>query len=286
MTRTGKCSNYAGCLVAYRNEEVRVETGEFVCPECKQPLNAASAGNKKRVTWSPVLYTAGAIVFVLVALSFWNQCRRVGNGVAPPTEPRSVPAVESAPTPPALSPEPPEPRVERAIPVQPSDREPIPGPRLNLDLRNEENKRVKADVLKRIDLMPTVSAKNKDSLYLSVERARRMGRLAAIPFASGKSSIGANETEALKREMQSEQIQQLVQDPTAVFVVLGYADTKGDEKQNLEISERRAKSVLDALRNRCGIVNIIHAVGMGGSALFDEQKTEKNRVAEIWAVLP
>ena len=71
-----------------------------------------------------------------------------------------------------------------------------------------------------------------------------------------------------------------------VFVILGYADQKGSEKINSDISLSRARSVMDTLRDKCGVQNVMHSVAMGGSNLFSSQQIEKNRVAEIWAVLP
>jgi outer membrane protein OmpA-like peptidoglycan-associated protein len=91
----------------------------------------------------------------------------------------------------------------------------------------------------------------------------------------------------LRAALASAQLQPLTQDPTCVFVILGFADMKGDEKTNIKVSLQRANSVLDTLRDRCGIMNVLHAVGMGGSTLFGNEKdAERNRVVEIWAVLP
>jgi outer membrane protein OmpA-like peptidoglycan-associated protein len=172
-----------------------------------------------------------------------------------------------------------EPEVRRAIAVH---AEATP----NLDLANDANRTVKSEVLKRIDLMPTISADNKDKLYMSVERARQMGRLLTIPFDSGRISMSSGDVEKLRVSLQEPQIAKLMSDPTAVFVILGFADTKGDEQKNIKISEQRADSVLRALKEKCGVINVMHSVGMGGSTLFDAAGTEKNRVAEIWVVLP
>jgi len=157
----------------------------------------------------------------------------------------------------------------------------------NLDLQDSENQRVKTEVLKRIDLMPTISEEDKDKLYMSVERARQMGKILTIPFPSGYVAVSPSDVDQLRGALASAQLQPLTKDPTCVFVVLGFADMKGDEKANLHISTERAQSVLNTLRDRCGILNVMHAVGMGGSTLFgNEQDAERNRVVEIWAVLP
>jgi outer membrane protein OmpA-like peptidoglycan-associated protein len=157
---------------------------------------------------------------------------------------------------------------------------------LNLNVQDAENARVKDEVLRRIDLMPGVSAANKDKLYASVDHARGMGRVLTIPFEKGESAVRTTDIERIKIQMQTPQIKQLIDDPTVVFVVLGYADQKGNEKINSEVSLTRARSVLDALRDKCGFQNVMHAVAMGGSTLFSAQEAEKNRVVEIWAVLP
>lgn len=155
-----------------------------------------------------------------------------------------------------------------------------------MDLGKSENKRVKEEVLTRIDLMPKVSQANKDKLYNSVERARRMGLVLTIPFGSGKIGLSTAEAQTLKTELDKKEIMEIRDDPTAVFVILGYADPKGDQKKNIEISQARADAVLDTMRERGGVNNVMHAVAMGGSTLHDARALEKNRVVEVWAALP
>ena len=155
-----------------------------------------------------------------------------------------------------------------------------------MNLAKTENQEVKEEVLKRIDLMPNVSSGNKDKLYNSVERARSMGKILTIPFGSGKITLGAAEAQALKEELEKAEIMKLREDPTAVFVILGYADPKGDEKKNVALSQARADAVLDVMRDKAGLNNVMHSVAMGGSTLVDTKDLEKNRIVEIWAVLP
>ena len=68
--------------------------------------------------------------------------------------------------------------------------------------------------------------------------------------------------------------------------MLGYADKKGDPGKNEEISLARANAVLNVLQNKFRLLNVMHSVGMGSSEMFDAQNLDKNRVVELWAVLP
>ena len=113
-----------------------------------------------------------------------------------------------------------------------------------------------------------------------------MGKIITIPFGSGKSELSATDVQQLKAELDKPEIVALRGDPTAVFVILGYADPKGDPKKNIAISEARADTVRRAMKDKCEVINVMHTVGMGGSKLVDAQNLEKNRIVEIWAVLP
>ncbi len=164
---------------------------------------------------------------------------------------------------------------------------PVEAPaQVNLDVADAENQRIKAEVLERIDVMPKLTPEEKDKLYVLVDRARGMGRIITIPFSSGKVTIGSAESASLKEKIALPQIKKFSDDPTVVFVVLGYADTKGDPKKNVAISRDRAESVVKTLKDRLGVMNVVHAVGMGGSEMFDAKDLDKNRVVEVWAVLP
>jgi len=292
MPRQGKCTNYAGCLLAYRHETLYIADNEdFICPECRQPLTPATMPAISSPKLIPALILGGIVALVLIgSIAVYTQAKRLKQD-----QPAMTPAaVGEAPVPQAAASIPPDdvaqnPRTHAVGSPAAAAGEPAPGIKANtpnLDVKNSETQRVKPEVLKRIDLMPNISTENKDKLYMSVERARRMGRIITIPFASGKTSLSAADVENLKNELKSPQLQALMQDATCVFVVLGYADKTGDEKTNLKISQERAQNVLATLRDKCGIANVMHAVGMGGSTLFTDGGAEKNRAAEIWAVLP
>ena len=157
---------------------------------------------------------------------------------------------------------------------------------VNMDAADAENQLVKAEVLARIDVMPRLTPEEKDKLYVQVERARGMGKIVTIPFGTGKITVGPPELAALGEKLKLPQIQKFAEDPTVVFVVLGFADKKGNDQKNLAISSQRADSVAKTLKERGAIMNVIHAVGMGSSDIFDAKDFDKNRVVEVWAVLP
>lgn len=282
MTVHAKCHNYAGCLQAYRGEEIELPAGApMICPECGKPLTEVKPPPSPLVRFIPFLVLA---VIVAAALLFGGPL--VSRFFS---KKEAQPAAETTPSPAAGTP-------GTASSAAPQTQEPAAQPeppatvtapqQIDMNLAKTENQEVKEEVLKRIDLMPNVSSGNKDKLYNSVERARSMGKILTIPFGSGKITLGAAEAQALKEELEKAEIMKLREDPTAVFVILGYADPKGDEKKNVALSQARADAVLDVMRDKAGVNNVMHSVAMGGSTLVDTKDLEKNRIVEIWAVLP
>jgi outer membrane protein OmpA-like peptidoglycan-associated protein len=149
-----------------------------------------------------------------------------------------------------------------------------------------EEDRMRQEVLKRIDLMRVLTDGEKDKLYVQVERARGFTKIAILPFTQNRSNAGAAQVDALTKSLNRPDLRKLLADPTVALIVVGYADKNGDEAKNLDISRTRAESVVKALREKTELVNLMHAVGMGGQELFDQSDLEKNRVVEVWAVQP
>ena len=133
--------------------------------------------------------------------------------------------------------------------------------------------------------MPNLTPTQKDKLRASVDKARGMGCVLIIPFAPGSTALGAKEGDLLTKAIATPGIQRLVDDPTLVLVILGYADKRGDAQQNLKTSVARAEAVQMAMKER-KVLNLSYAVGMGGSDLFDSQNEARNRKVEVWAVFP
>ncbi len=295
MSRYGKCQNFSGCLLAYRGEETEVDNDQpFICAECGKPLTEVGSPS---AMWMRYVYGLVGVVVIGAAVVFAVPSLRskvlgskapAAEEVAATPEASPEPVASTTPPPPVATipdptfPTPPETAVTESEPPRF-----VTSPeRIDLDVTKTENKAVKDEVLTRIDLMPNVSESNKDKLYQAVERARSMGKILTIPFASGKTELSAADIEALRTELAKPELAKLRDDPTAVFVILGYADPKGDAKKNLAYSQSRADAVLKAMRDRLGVINVMHTIGMGGSKLLDAQNLEKNRIVEIWAVLP
>lgn len=302
MSRFGKCQNLSGCLLAYRGEETEVENGQpFVCAECGKPLVEVKS---PAAFWMRYVYgLVGILVLAGVAFFAFPQLRGMiskGKGHqeanerpasteqpadnTPPPPSNDTTATTTTTTPTSTSPSTPDTTPTGPVAEPPQT---VTSPqKIDLNLTQQENKTVKAEVLTRIDQMPNVSGSNKDKLYMAVEKARKMGKIITIPFGSGKTELTANDVQQLKTQLETPEIKAFRDEPSAVFVLLGYADPKGDPKKNVTISEARADAVRKTMKDKLGILNMMHTVGMGGSKLVDAQNLEKNRIVEIWVVLP
>lgn len=290
--RIGKCTNYSGCKLAYRNEKITVVTKEFRCPECGSPLE--SLGPKRSLSPTLILSIGVGIVLLLaIGAILWtlgNSAKRQTEVVELSPTPSPTPVATPTPTPvptPTPTPSP----TQAPTPTPPANSVPTPladaaGTPIDLDITLPEIAEVKRQVLKRIDLMPNVSSQNKDRLYSAVDRARGMGRLFTVSFETSFTKISPEELGVMKSQLERSQIKKFLDDPTLVLVILGYADKQGDDQKNLEISNGRAQAVMDVLRDQFGIQNVMHSVPMGGTDLLDPRQLAKNRIVEVWAVLP
>jgi outer membrane protein OmpA-like peptidoglycan-associated protein len=271
MKVTAKCMNHSGCLKAFRGEAIELDKGApLVCPECGKPLSVIGGGAQSAIKAIVVLLGIGVL-----ALGGFVASKALKKKVDKPRQGDSKEIVVSTPTP---IPDKGEKQTEPVVP------EPAPGPVVQDNTPVTPD--VRKEVLARIDEMPDLTPEKKDRLYNAVQRAREMRKIIEIPFGSGQSRIQRPATDEVKRITESPEITKFRDDLTAIFVVLGFADIKGNKAQNYTISKDRANSVKDHLERNCNIKNIIHAVPMGSSTLVDKNNAAKNRIVEIWTVLP
>ena len=286
MKVIAKCTNYAGCLVAYRGEKIELSDGApLVCPECGKPISAVKGGSAALIKIAAIV----AAVVAIAAVAFFGV-RAIANRKATPAKTADTETIVPDLSPSDTASNPPPPPTTGTPNETPSDTTPTPVDTTPPKPATTDNTPVTADVreevLMRIDLMPNIPAEKKDKLINAVRRARDMRRVVVIPFSSGQASPSAAGQANLKTLMASAEVMKFRDDLTAVFVVLGFADSQGDEKKSFVISGNRAKSVKDFMIGGCGVKNVTHDVAMGASKLLDDQKLAKNRVCEIWAVLP
>jgi outer membrane protein OmpA-like peptidoglycan-associated protein len=282
--RVGKCTNYSGCKLAYRKEEIKVVTKGFHCPECGSSLEPG--GPKEGTSLISAISIGGAALLLLttgvIVCALANSPKRrvvLGDPMSTPTltpvtPPTPPPITESTPL---LTPVPfvaPDPIVEAsATPVAP-------------DLCTSETDEVKRAVLKRIELMPNLSQAQKDKLYSAVERARGMNRLFTVSFETSVTKLSSHDTAFIQAQLNRPHLKQLLDDPTLILVILGFADKLGTQQANQDLSLERAKRVMELLRDTLGVQNVMHVVPMGSTDLLDPHNLVKNRVVEVWGASP
>ena len=271
--RYGRCFNKTRCSLAFNRELVLVPM-DGACPECGRPLKADNVASR-----SLRLLGLFVVVGALGAGGYYAKKEfldpagaNVGVRGGGPGTGGTVAAGGTQGG--GASVEVPTPTPKTGL-VDDPDFE-----------ANAANIKARKDVLARIQKMPHLTDEQKAKLNDSVGRARNMGCIFIIPFPAGQRAIGERESSILANGFQSAAIQQLMKDPTVVFVVLGYADKAGDPQANEKVSTDRAQSVLTVMHDRCGVQNVIYPVGMGGSDMFDGKSAAKNRVVEIWAAFP
>jgi hypothetical protein len=285
----GKCTNYAGCKLAYRNEKIIVNTDDFKCPECGSPLE----------TIHPVLRSYGLeaiigsiIVFIILAFGvmIWTRWYYMDDNQPPPIPiPTPTPNPTATPTPPPLpKPSPTLPPIP--VPTPPPSPTPSPTPvpvsSDHLDTSASDLAKIKLEVAKRIDLMPDLSSSKKEALFSALAKAKGLKLLATVSFKTGLEKCSETDSSLIKAALASPEISKLLDDPSVVFVILGYASKTGTAQLNMNLSQLRANSLMNQLQLDFQVRNAAYAVPMGESTLFGKSNNLANQVAELWIVLP
>ncbi len=100
-----------------------------------------------------------------------------------------------------------------------------------------------------------------------------------IPFATGETGVPESHQKALINKLK-----QAGKDGT--LITIGYADTRGDDALNHRLSYGRAKEVGAWIKSTVGEDASLESFSMGETDRFSKSDFSKNRVVEVWQVLP
>jgi outer membrane protein OmpA-like peptidoglycan-associated protein len=295
----GKCTNRAGCTLAYTGDQIRFE-GAPICPECGQPLavikGGGGGGNK---LW--LLILLAVVLIGMVAAGYFIVQAVLSTTTKTTTSPSptatvattATTATTAATTPIAsVTPNPsttPDQGQSPAPPGSPSPNvsETPAGGSVDANPKKvsaSDLEKTRQQVITRLKAMPRMSDSEKDKLEKKIQNASSMELQLVVHFEIGRSMIGKPEVDKLMSLLNDQKLKDKAADPTLVFVVAGYADKSGSPGGNFALSNERAESIARLMKN-AGITNVIHTVAMGGQDILDT-RPDQNRAVEIWSVLP
>lgn len=143
------------------------------------------------------------------------------------------------------------------------------------------------DATARVDEAPSdlYSDKAKAKVREGLMKARRIFKVHTVYFEKGGAKPGDQDVTELGKSLTAGALVEVMEDPRAVFFVLGFADRSGDAATNKKLSKDRADAVIDLLKT-AGTLNLTYPVAIGSSELVAPENANKNRAAEVWLVLP
>jgi len=287
----GKCTNRAGCTLAYTGDQIRFE-GAPICPECGQPLAVIKgSGGGRGKLWLLILLPI--VLIGMVAAGYFLVQTVITPKPTPTPTPSVTPSTSMSPTPsvtPTPSPESPSPSPSPGGSPPPGSPGASPSPGGSVDtnpkpLSNSDIEATRKQVLTRLQAMPGKSQQEKDKLADKVQSARSMERLTTIYFQIGSSMIPKPQVDQLIATFNDQKMREKMSDPTLVLVVAGYADKSGSPGGNQALSNARAENIARLVK-QAGVTNVIHTVAMGGTDVLENTRPDQNRAVEIWSVIP
>jgi len=302
MSRTGKCPNYAGCLLAFRNEIITVNDGQpFICPECARILMDVNDPMRKPVPIQGIILGGLSLLIVMASAAVWYRAAhlkqdavngQIGSSFeqaelaasrAELLPSRHLPAA-GAPTPIPDDPEAPVGVYGYKAPAQttPTPLSGVHGEVPALNPADPQAQQIRNAVLKQLALTDATPA-----ITLPLERATRIGRILVIPFPPGHVALNPNDVQPMRSAIDDPNLQSLLASPHSILLVLGFANINGNVNTNLHISSLRAQAVANVLHQQCDLNNPLTALGMGASTLFgNDNDTGRNQSVEVWIALP
>ena len=267
--RIGKCTNYASCKLAYRNEHIVVHTKEFRCPECGGPLEDIQGSRHSYGIWTIISAIIVLVIFIF-AVMIWTNWSTMDQNTPPPA-PIPLPTPTPVPTP---------------TPTPVSTPTPVPISSDHLDTSAADLAKIKAEVAKRINLMPLISEGRKGLLFSNLAQAKGIKLVSTVSFGTGKQQLSPDDIAAIQSGLADPSVSALLGNPSVVFVILGYASKTGSNDLNMRLSQDRANAMMNTIQLQCGIRNAVYAIPMGESTLLGKGGLIDNQAAELWIVLP
>jgi outer membrane protein OmpA-like peptidoglycan-associated protein len=295
----GKCTNRAGCTLAYTGDQIRFE-GAPICPECGQALAVIKGpGSGRGKLWLLILLPI--LLIGMVATGYFLVQALLGLGgsadgkgspsasavatvsataTATPSASATASTEQSASASPSPTGSPPPPSAGPSASAGGSvDTNPK-------QLSNTDIEATRKQVLVRLRAMPGKSDQEKAKLEDKIQSAHSMERLSpVIYFPIGSSIIPKPQADQIVSVFSDTKMREKMSDPTLVFVVAGYADRSGNPQGNQALSNARAENVA-RLMKQAGVTNVIHTVAMGGTDVLENTRPDQNRAVEIWSVIP
>jgi outer membrane protein OmpA-like peptidoglycan-associated protein len=164
----------------------------------------------------------------------------------------------------------------------------VPEPLKEFAPDSKEGSALVKDALARIDEAPAdlYSDKAKVKVREGLKGARRIFKVDTIHFDKGGDVILPAYKTHITKALQDTALTDATNDPRAVFFILGFADKSGNADTNKKLSLTRANTVINLLRNDCGVINLTYPVAIGPTEIVAPENKDKNRAAEVWLVLP
>ena len=119
-----------------------------------------------------------------------------------------------------------------------------------------------------------------------LKSSRQIYKIDTVYFRSGEYALDAPSKELLKTALKDRILEEALDDPAALFLVIVFADKSGAADLNKKLSKERANSGIDLVKKECRIPNLAYPLAIGSTEIVTPENKDINRAAELWLVLP
>lgn len=144
--------------------------------------------------------------------------------------------------------------------------------------------RMRTFLMERVEKAnPHFTIKDKEMLRTIVSRLRRAARVATISFSHNQHRLQPDQVKAIQGALKNPEVAQLLSNPDCQVLVVGYASMTGSPTLNIRLSQWRARSVNEVMRQVLGRGADLCGDYGATDILSDEEGG--NRVVEVYAGL-